>query len=78
MNLKVIALALFGLVGLTSTSDVQMYPGLQLRVEQDFLHIFTKEFFAVLPVIMEYVNEVIPKEIDILNVKISDISFKDF
>ena len=78
MNLKAIVFALLGLVGLTSTSDVQMYPGLQLRVEQDFLHIFTKEFFAVLPVIMEYVNEVIPKEIDILNVKISDISFKDF
>lgn len=47
-------------------------------MEEDFLHIFTKEFFYVLPVIMEKLTEAIPKEIDILNVKITDISFKDF
>eukprot|EP00347_Sterkiella_histriomuscorum_P019513 403341346 len=55
-----------------------MYPGLQLRVEEDFLQIFTDEFFYVLPAIMEKVDEILPKQFQILNVKFSDIKFSDF
>ena len=66
------------LASLTSSSDVQAYPGMQLRVDQSFVNLATSEIFYVLPAIAAKINTIIPKELDILNIQIKEISLTNF
>ncbi|CDW71462.1 UNKNOWN [Stylonychia lemnae] len=74
----VLTLLIATLAPLAQSSDVQAYPGVQLRIEQDFLDMVSKELFEVLPVIVDKIDNLLPKELNILILHFSEIELKDF
>lgn len=60
-------------------SPAQQFPGLQLKLEQSFIDMFTQEFYAaVVPSLFEDINAMLPTNFGpILGLEINEIGFKD-